>query len=506
MCWSMNGRAVLALTLAMGGVVSAAGAAAGSGTTTSTDHKEHQLDWGDCDAGSEGTGEALDGAQCAELAVPVDPADLGGATLTLGVLRVPATGPRKDRIGALFVNPGGPGTTARELAAEMGHLLPDAVLERFDIVGVDPRGTGASALDCGYDATDLFGTDPVIENDAEAAALVAVNQDYVNACQAEAGDLLPHLGTRDAARDLDAVRAAMGDEQISYLGFSYGTVLGETYAQLFPERVRAMALDGGVPLGAGGIQLAHDQAVGFERALAAFAQNCNAQPDCPASPDALGAVTELMVRTQQTPVPAEPRDLGVGELETGLALPLYDQSRWHDLATAVEAALLGNGTRLVKLADDYIDDANVDLYYAVNCIDFAWPTGPSGSAELLAAGAATEAEAPHFGDSVTNQYLPCTLWPVPADPLTPPAGPLTPVPPAVPPLVVATTGDPATPYEGGVALAGQLGGVLLTHQGEGHTIVGQGLDCVDDAVASYLVDLALPAPDTTCAAEAADPG
>jgi pimeloyl-ACP methyl ester carboxylesterase len=500
MCYGMKGRALLALTLMVGAAVVPAGVAGAGRGAGATDDKD-ALDWGGCDGDDELPGEALDGAQCARLEVPVDYADPKGDRIRLGVLRVPAGGADDERIGALLVNPGGPGATAREFANRIGHLLPDAILRRFDVIGVDPRGAGASEVDCGYDEADLFGADPVVESEEEAAALVAVNQEYVAACDDEAGDLLPHLGTRDAARDLDAVRAALGDRQISFLGFSYGTVLGQTYAQLFPERVRAMVLDGAVPLGPAGVDLAYGQAVGFERALAAFAQNCNAQPDCPASPDALGAVTELMMRTQQAPVPAEPRDLGVGELETGLALPLYDQSMWHDLATAVEAALLGNGTRLVRLADEYIDEGNVDLYYAVNCIDFAWPTGPDGPGQLLAAGAAAEVDAPRFGDSITNQYLPCTMWPVPAEPLTP-AGPLPPSAAAT--LVVATTGDPATPFQGGVDLAGQLGGVLLAHEGEGHTIVGQGLDCIDGAVAHYLVDLELPAPGTTCASPPPD--
>jgi len=147
------------------------------------------------------------------------------------------------------------------------------------------------------------------------------------------------------------------------------------------------------------------------------------------------------------------------------------------------------------MAEQYIDHANVDLSYAVNCLDLAWPTGPGGPGELLAAGAATEADAPRFGGAITNQYLPCTMWPVAADPLTA-SGPLAPEAGAA--LVVASTGDPALPSPGGVELAQQVGGVLLTHDGAGRTIVGQGLDCIDDAVAAYLVDLELPAPDTAC--------
>ena len=491
MCRTMDSRALLTVPLTLTLIVGVAAEVAGAhpaGAGESTDDRD-RIEWGDCQHTKEGDDEAFAGAQCAELEVPVDHADPDGATLTLSLLRIPASGADDDRIGALLVNPGGPGATARRFAADLGRRLPEAVQARFDVIGVDPRGTGASALDCGYDVADLLGADPVVGSEAEANELVEVHRDYVDACQAEAGDLLPHLGTRDAARDLDAVRAALGDDQVTYVGFGYGATLGQTYAQLFPERVRGLVLDGGVPLGASGVQLAHDQAVGLERILAAFAQSCNAQPDCPASPDALGAVNELMARAQQDPVPAEPRDLGMGELETGLALPLRDESRWEDLAFAVEAALLGNGTRLVGMADQYIDHANVDLSYAVNCLDLAWPTGPEGPAELLAAATAAEVDAPRFGDPATNQYLPCTMWPVAADPLTP-GGPLPDS--AAAPLVVATTGDPATPLDGPAALAQQLGGALLTHDGTGHPIVGEDLDCVDDAVAAYLVDLELP--------------
>ncbi len=182
------------------------------------------LDWEDCGLG-----------ECAELDVPVDYDQPDGPTLTLSIGRVPASG---DRIGALFVNPGGPGGTASDFAFQLASALPDDISEHFDIVGVDPRGLGSSAIDCGDDPdpAELYGVDYSLDSPEDTTALLDVSQDYVDACQAAAGDLLPYLGTENVARDIDAVREAMGDEQLSYLGYSYGTAIGQMLAQLFPDR------------------------------------------------------------------------------------------------------------------------------------------------------------------------------------------------------------------------------------------------------------------------------
>lgn len=435
------------------------------------------LDWFECGM-----------AECADVDVPLDYDDPAAGTITLSVARVPASG---DRIGALFVNPGGPGGTASDFAISLAFSLPEEITDRFDLVGVDPRGLGASDIDCEGDIVAMYGVDPTIDSPQDTADVLAVSEEYVAGCQANAGDLLPYLGTENVARDIAAVSEAMGDDQFSYLGYSYGTSIGQELAELFPDRVRAMVLDGVVELGLTGVEAATQQAAGFETALAAYAEDCDSDDDCPLAPDAVGAIEELQARVEQAPISAEPRDLGPGELATGLGYPLYRQGLWTTLSDAVDEALDGDGTAMVELADDYLDLADADIYYAVSCLDSDWPEAPE---ELLAGGKAAAGQSPHFGEAIVNEYVRCTMWPAEEQPL--PAG----TAPGTPPiLVVSTRNDPATPYEAGVRTAERLEtGVLLTHEGDGHGIVGLGNDCVDDAVASYLVDLEPPEDGTTC--------
>ncbi len=436
------------------------------------------IEWDDCG-----------GAECAELEVPLDyDDDPDGETITLSVTRVPATG---DRIGALFVNPGGPGGTATDFAVTMAMFLPPEISERFDIVGVDPRGLGASSIDCGGDMEELYGVDYSIDSPEDTDALLAVSQDYVDGCESAAGDVLSHLGTENVARDIDAVRAAMGDEQLNYLGYSYGTAIGQALADLFPDRIRAMIIDGVVDLGPTGVESAVAQAAGFEVALQAYADDCDADSSCPIGPDAIAAIEDLQAQVEEAPIPASPRDLGPGELSTGLALPLYSEDLWPQLSDAVADALDGDGTGMVALADEYIGVADFDVYFAVNCLDFEWPEDPE---ELLADGKDAAAESPHFAEAIVNDYVRCAMWPVDEVPLTAVTAPGAP-----PILVVSTTNDPATPYEAGVRTAERLeSGVLLTYEGDGHTVVGNGVECVDDAAAAYLVDLEVPEDGLTC--------
>ncbi|HEX6567773.1 MAG TPA: alpha/beta hydrolase [Acidimicrobiales bacterium] len=459
-----------------GGRGGSSGTGDGSGKTGKPGHDT--LDWKSCELG----------AECAVLEVPVDYAHPDGDTLPVSIARVPASG---DRTGALFVNPGGPGGTATDFASAMAASLPDDITEHFDIVGVDPRGLGASDIDCKGDITGLYDVDYSIDSPADTQALLDVSRTYVDDCKRNVGGLLAHLGTADVARDIDSVRAAMGDDKLNYLGFSYGTAIGQMLAQLYPGRVRAMVLDGVVELGPTGVQLADDQAAGFERALLAFSHDCADHDTCPLGSDAIDAIDRLEAQVEKAPVPARPRDLGPGELSTGLALPLYQEDLWPELAKAVDEALNGDGSRMVGLADQYLSIADSDIYFAVNCLDFAWPKTPE---ELLADGKAAAQRSPHFGEPIVNDYVRCSMWPAKAEPL-----PAVTAPGAPPIVVVSTTNDPATPYEAGVRTAKRLeSGVLLTHRGEGHTVVGGGDACVDDAVARYLVDLTPPKDGTTC--------
>jgi pimeloyl-ACP methyl ester carboxylesterase len=444
--------------------------------------------------GADGTGtldwqECGGGAECATLDVPVDYDQPDGDALTLSVVRVPATG--DDRIGALFVNPGGPGGTATDFAVDLAFSLPDDVTDHFDIVGVDPRGLGASDIDCGGDFAELYGVDYTIDSPEDTSTLLDVSSAYVDGCEAAAGDLLPHLGTGNVARDIDAVRAAMGDEQLNYLGFSYGTAIGQMLAELFPDRVRAMVIDGVLELGPSGTDQAVAQAQGFESGFAAFADDCDSDPSCPIAPDATAALDELTARVEEAPIPGTPRDLGPGEMITGLAGPLYSEERWPDLAEAIADGLDGDGSGMVSQADAYLGIGDFDIYFAVNCLDSEWPESPE---ELLASGAAAAEAAPRFGEGIVNDYVRCAMWPVEEDPL-----PAVTAPGAPPIVVVSTTNDPVTPYLAGVRTAERLEtGVLLTHEGEGHGVVGSGEPCIDDAVARYLVDLEPPEDGTTC--------
>jgi pimeloyl-ACP methyl ester carboxylesterase len=443
----------------------------------SADDGSGTMDWQTCGGG----------AECAELEVPLDYDDPEGDTIPVSVARVPATG---DRIGALFINPGGPGALATEYAVGIAFQLPSELTERFDIVGVDPRGLGSSDIDCGGDFAELYAVDYSIDSPEDEDELLSISQEYVDGCQEAAGDLLPHLGTENVARDIDAVREAMGDEQLNYLGFSYGTAIGQMMAELFPDRIRSIIIDGVVELGPTGVELADDQSLGFESALDAFVEDCDGDPSCPIGPDAEAAIDDLMALVEEEPVPASPRDLTPGTLAIGMAGPLYNEFAWPDLAQAVADALDGDGSGMVTQADQYLS-SDFDVYFAVNCIDFAWPDTPE---ELLAAGAETAQEAPHFGEPIVNDYVRCSMWPAEGEPL-----PAVTAPEAPPILVVSTTNDPATPYEAGVRTAERLEtGVLLTYEGEGHTAVASGVPCIDDIVVDYLVDLEVPEDETTC--------
>ena len=439
------------------------------------------IEWDDCGA-----------VECATLEVPRDYDEPDGETIDLYVVRSPATG---DREGALFINPGGPGASGAEYAELLPYVLPDEVTERFDIVGVDPRGVGGSTpIECGVPAVELYGADPTFEDDRDRRAYLDISAKYVDDCAAEYGDLLPHVGTVDVATDMDTVRAAMGDDELSYLGFSYGTVIGQVYADLFPDRVRSMILDGVVELGPTGLELAHEQAAGFETALDRFVQYCDAAEGCAVAGRTLEAVEEVFALAEEPggiPASSADRDAGPGEANLGISYALYSQSLWEQLGTALADALDGDGSGLVELADGYVGIGTFEVYFAVNCLDFEWPDDPDA---FFAQAKATAEESPHFGEAIVNDYVRCADWPTPAVPLEPVTAPGTP-----PILVISTTGDPATPYEAGVAVAERLErGVLITNEGDGHTVVGNGKQCIDDLVAAYLVDGEVPEDGTTC--------
>ncbi len=488
-------RAPLAVVLALALVAGACGDDDGgddAATTTTA-----AVNTGDAGVGPNGfrpdpiAWEECGAAECALVEVPLDYAEPTGSTITLSVLRQPAAGRRE---GALFVNPGGPGGSAVQYASLLPLLLPESITDRFDVVGVEPRGLDGSApLRCRLDEAEVYAVDPTVEDAADRTALVDGAAEVADACQAGAGELLAHIGTRDVARDIDAVRAAMGDPTLSYYGGSYGTAIGQVYADLFPDHLRAMVLDGIVQLGPTGVEQAAKQAAGFERTFLRFVDHCRTSGEC-TTDDPVAAIEEI-VDAAEAPggmaAPEAERRLGPGELYRGLSQALYSELLWPRFDEALSDALDGDGSGLVQLADEYLQDLDIDIYYGVNCVDFVWPVGDPDA--LLAAAKDANEDAPHFGEALVTDYLPCVDWPVPAEPLTAVTAPGSP-----PVLVISTTGDPATPHEGGIAVADRLEhGVLVVNEGDSHGALGMS-SCVDSIVAAYLVDGVVPEDGVVC--------
>jgi pimeloyl-ACP methyl ester carboxylesterase len=441
---------------------------------------------------------------CGKISVPQDwakPAD--GKKVNVALLRAHATNQR-DRIGSLLVDPGGPGGSGVDLAAYLSKGLPAEIIQRFDIVGFDPRGVGRSdQVKCFTDA-DLdtsFGADPDPVAQADFDKSVALARKMTQGCGDKYGDSLPLFSTKQAAQDMDAIRAALGEQKLTYLGYSYGTLLGAVYAQLFPTRVRAFVLDGAVDPTLNSVQSAEGQAKGFERAFDNFAAWCKDNAaKCPIAPDARGAVTSAIDSARRNPVPGPGgRAATSGWVFTAVIASLYSQDQWSSLANAIANLRRNNATGVLRLADSYAErdpqghysnlfDANA----AVNCTDD--DTTPTVD-QLRALQAEWRQKYPIFGASSALDLL-CAQWPGKRDPY--PTGKAAGAPPIV---VVGTTGDPATPYEQTPKLAAMLGvGVVLTWQGEGHTAYPQ-TRCITEAVNRYLVDLKAPAVGTTCPAK-----
>jgi pimeloyl-ACP methyl ester carboxylesterase len=454
---------------------------------------DQQIQWQGCDHGFE----------CARVRVPINYAAPTGASINLSVVRLRSKG--GSRLGSLLVNPGGPGASGIGYARVAESKISSTVRKHYDIVGFDPRGVGESApIRCLSDAEmDSFtAQDGSPDNSAEESRLVQLSKLLGNRCAAANGGLLAHVGTRDTARDLDVLRGVLGDRKLNFLGKSYGTYLGAIYAELFPERVGRLVLDGVVDPAADAAALARSQALGFERALASFVDDCLKRSNCPLSGDrasALAQVSRILDAADRTPLQAS-RPVTQSLALLGMAYAMYDPSLWVLLRQAIAQALTGQGSVLLLMADFYLERSakghytsnSDDAIYAVTCLDR--PETPDLAA-LRTRARALSAVAPRFGAYVAWGFLPCAFWP------TPPEGEAAPIraPGAAPILVVGTTRDPATPYAFAKNLAAELdSGRLLTYDGDGHTAYEEGSDCIDRAVDAYLVEGKLPAEGTRC--------
>jgi pimeloyl-ACP methyl ester carboxylesterase len=430
-----------------------------------------------------------------------------GQTFDISVIRARSDNQR-DRIGSLLVNPGGPGGSGVDLAVylSLGQAfggLPADVLRRFDIVGFDPRGVSRSSpVKCIPDA-DLdasFGYEPDPADQAQFDSLVALAKRIGDGCGAKYGTTLPLYSTEQAARDMDAVRAGVGDPKTTYLGYSYGTLLGATYAQLFPTHIRALVLDGAVDPRQDAVAASESQAKGFELAFGNFTRWCKANSSrCPIAPDARRAITTALDKARSSPVRGGDREATAGWVFYAIVSSLYTESGWQKLASAIAKLETGDPQDVFELADSYAERrpdgtySNMfDANSAVNCADEE--ASPS-VAQIRQLQSQWRTKYPLFGAPLAVGMLTCTQWPGKRDPF--PTGPANGAPPIV---VVGTTGDPATPYEQTPRLADMLGtGVVLTWQGEGHTAYPETV-CVNRAVDDYLIELTVPRRGLTCPA------
>jgi pimeloyl-ACP methyl ester carboxylesterase len=460
-----------------------------------SDFYTQQLQWRSCN----------DGMECAEVLAPLD-WQAPQATIRLAVMRSVVSNP----IGSLLINPGGPGSSGINwMRDNFSSIATSAVRAQFSLVSFDPRGVGQStAVTCrDKELKDVFlyAQSPFeLGSPEDYRRTEQLLLDFAADCISGSGDLLGYIDTQSAARDLDLLRHLLGDEKINYLGFSYGTQLGSTYAALFPERVGRMVLDGAIDPTLTEEQGLIAQADGFDRAFRAYLTDCLANSGCPFSGNTEQALVQVAkflgsLETAALPTQGE-RMLSLSAGLTGVIAALYSQFSWPFLTQAFDEALACDGSTLLFFADLYNDrnrsgeyDSNlIEANIAINCADGRYDKTPAAVEQTMAE---LERASPLFGKYFGDPSLNCLGWP--AKPERPELD--FSVPLAAGPLVIGTTGDPATPYAQAVSLARLLSGArLISFEGEGHTIYGGENFCVNDAVDAYLLRGELPGEDLTC--------
>ncbi|THJ65084.1 alpha/beta hydrolase [Arthrobacter echini] len=444
---------------------------------------------------------------CTTIEVPLDYDDPGRESIEITAIRSAATG---DSQGTVLVNPGGPGGSGFNIVRDsIEYVTSDRLRENYDVLGFDPRGVNRSSpIQCYTDAEQDEARQesyPADASEEELLALISADaEEFASMCADRTGELLGFVDTRSAARDMDILRALVGDSSLNYLGFSYGTQLGATYADLFPERVGRLVLDGAIDPSLSNEEITLGQAVGFERAVRAYVADCQQEQDCPYAgtvDDGVGRIQELFASVEREPMTAaDGREVPVSTFVQGFILPLYDNSNWPVLTQAVEDALEGDPTSMLYLADlsaerdpdgTYATNST-SAFLAVNCLDYPMASDP---VQLRAEEEELVAASPTFGSFLAYGGLTCAPWAYP--PVLEPA-PLT-AAGAAPIVVIGTTGDPATPYAWSTALAEQLeSGVRVTWEGEGHTAYGRSNACIQDLVDDYFIDGTVPEDGTTC--------
>jgi pimeloyl-ACP methyl ester carboxylesterase len=458
------------------------------------------------------------GFQCGTHTVPLDWFHPGTGTISLALIRRPAGDP-SQRIGSLFFNPGGPGEPGTSFLRDLAGsdtTLPKTLLDRFDLVSWDPRGTGDSAgVQCiPASEQEQPALDPTPNNAAAVRALTKEQTSDVARCVAQDGKVLPFVGTRETSHDLDALRAAVGDAKLHYVGYSYGTEIGAQYLRDFPSHVGAMVLDGVVVPGENPIASSHDQAKSFETDLDAFLADCKARSSCTfGNGDPRAALQAFLAKLEsgvRLPADYTSQDdqgvshtrtgtLGIGEAITGIITPLYSKDDWPALEKALTQATAKtdpNGYLLLSFRDslqgrdrDGTWNHLPDAFEAIGCADQAQrATSVVGSPALIAA---WSKEMPFLGATQATGAPGCYLWPASRYPVSEPTrADFAKAPPMV---FVNSTQDPATPYAQAVHMRSLVpGSRLVTWESADHTSFGRGHACIDDPITDYLVNGTLP--------------
>jgi pimeloyl-ACP methyl ester carboxylesterase len=437
--------------------------------------------------------------QCGTLTVPLDYAHPEGATIGIAVERHLAEVP-SQRIASLVINPGGPGVSGIDDFANELSVLTAQLLDDFDVVTFDPRGVERSdPVTCEEKpgAAPADQPDPIPQTAAAQETMISGLRQYGEQCETASASILPFVGTVNVARDLDRLRQALGDGGLTYMGQSYGTLLGEIYAQMFPTHVRAMVLDSVIDPALTLNQMTLGQAKGFEAVLQSFFAWCAAANSCPWRPtgDPTAALLAQIASSRTSPAPAGAgRTAGPGELYDALLEGLYSPSDWSKLGQALASDAGGSGAAVVAMSDSYEKDGSTngaDAGAAIDCLDH--PASKDLKAYSYLA-AVFQASAPVFGPLLAWGEALCAVWPVAADRIPAPVT----APGAPPILVIGTTRDPATPYAWAVSVAGELQhGALLTRDGSDHVSYFYSA-CVRGYVQTYLVTGVTPPAGTVC--------
>ena len=487
--------ATLALTVSACGNSSTSSDTSVNPLNTSTDFIVNPIEWKPCD------GNTNSEVECGNIEVPFDYSDPEQGSFVLFVKKHNASNPA-DRIGSMMVNPGGPGFGGSSLADDAQYYFSQDLIDRFDIIAWDPRGTGEStpAVDCVDTFDEYFGLDSPPETPDEKQALIDASQAFNDKCAENSGTILPYISTQASAQDINSLRLALGEEKITFFGFSYGSELGTTWATMFPETVRAIVVDGAVDPNATSIQEGMNQAKGFEGQLSAFLKQCSESTACEFhnGGKAEAAFDKLVLDIDASPLEVSKNRTPVtqGVLFTAVAQAMYSDYYWPQLSEALSAAQKGNGAGILQLYDDYYQRKGdgtygneLEAFLAISCLD---DPGASSVEEVDSHIEDFIAAAPRLGGNFAYGYS-CSLWPVKqAAKVTitgKGAGPI---------VVVGTTGDAATPLDSTRKMAKSLEqGVLIVVDANQHTGYGAN-SCVVKAVDDYLIALTVPKDETIC--------